>query len=102
MATLSVLAEGEVVNESGYNKLFQAFTKLINPMVTKPGIVTGRRICQRTCGSEAPSRMAASSISYGTCLMKETSTQTVKGVNVLVKMRLIPAMLSDRCSVLRI
>src|SRR5512147_1493979 len=102
MATLSVLAEGEVVKESGYSRLFQAFTKLINPIVTRPGTVTGRRICQRIWGREAPSRMAASSISYGTCLMKETNTQTVNGVNVLVSTRVMPGILSDRCSVLRI
>src|SRR5215216_8193234 len=102
MATLRVLAEGEVVKERGYSRLFQAFTKLINPMVTSPGIVTGSKIFQRICSKEAPSRMAASSISYGTCLINEINTHTVKGVNVLVNISVIPAMLSDKCNVLRI
>src|SRR5512134_1713878 len=60
--TLSVLEAGDTENDSGYSRLFQALMKLIRPIVTRPGMVTGRRMCQKIWGSEAPSMMAASSI----------------------------------------
>ena len=52
MATLSVFAEGEVVNESGYSRSFQALTKLMSPIVTNPGTVTGSRIWQTAMSCE--------------------------------------------------
>src|SRR5512146_375170 len=97
MATLRVFAKGEVVKDSGYSKLFQALMKLISPIVTIPGKVTGRRICQNILNNEAPSMMAASSISYGICLMKEIRVHTVKGARALLRIKVIPPIVSRRC-----
>ena len=44
---------------------FQAAMKASKPAETKPGMVSGRRISQKTFNGEAPSTYAASSSSLG-------------------------------------
>jgi hypothetical protein len=68
-----------IVKLSAKRYSFHELTKASNPVVTSAGASSGSRISRKVWKGEAPSTMAACSISAGSPRKKLVSTQTVKG-----------------------
>ena len=79
MATGTVRMSLEDVKVSANRNSFHAPMKASRPVVTSAGHISGRNTLVMITQGDAPSTMAASSISTGRSRMKVVSTQTVNG-----------------------
>ena len=79
MATGTVRMSFEDVNVSANRNSFQAPMKARRPVVTNAGHISGKNTLEIMIQGDAPSTIAASSISIGRSRMKVVSTQTVNG-----------------------
>ncbi len=79
IATGTVRCVFDDVKVSAKRNSFHAVIKASRPVVTSAGHISGMNTCVMITQDEAPSTIAASSISMGRSRMKVVSTQTVNG-----------------------